>query len=162
MLPRLKRFADVLTGAKPDGRALLRRALLAMLANQHRYEQDTELDRWAFSEIYRQWLHEPREAAAQPGPKHRFERLMGEEGEADRVTASFLEHLPPQQRSTLLLVYGEGFSHDDAGQVLDVSSDTIATRLVMTSVSFADRLGAASRIASPASIDASYAPDASS
>ena len=50
-----------------------------------------------------------------------FERLFGEEGEADRLAATFLEHLPPQQRSTLLLVYGEGFSHDDAGFVLDAA-----------------------------------------
>jgi RNA polymerase sigma-70 factor (ECF subfamily) len=160
MLPRLKRFADVLVGAKAEGRALLRRALLHMLAEQHRYERDTPLDRWAFAEIYRLWLSEPRDGTEPPGQakagRRSFEHLFGAERETDRLTASFLEHLPPQQRSTLLLVYGEGFSHDDAGHVLDANSDTIATRLILTSASFADRLGAAARIPPAASMDASY------
>jgi hypothetical protein len=51
MLPRLKRFADVLVGEKKEGRAQLRRALLRMLNDQHRYQRGTLFDRWAFAEI---------------------------------------------------------------------------------------------------------------
>src|SRR5680860_1922068 len=60
MLPRLKRFADVLIGARDAGTGLLGRALQAMLAEQHRYQRGTGLDVWAFGEIYRHWLHELR------------------------------------------------------------------------------------------------------
>src|SRR5262252_7748561 len=40
MLPRLKRFADVLAGEKREGRALLRRALLRMLKNESSDRRD--------------------------------------------------------------------------------------------------------------------------
>ena len=63
MLPRLKRFADVLVGEKREGKALLRRALQRMLAEHHRYQRGTPLDRFAFTEIYRLWLGELRDHA---------------------------------------------------------------------------------------------------
>jgi DNA-directed RNA polymerase specialized sigma24 family protein len=65
------------------------------------------------------------------------------DAEFDALTANFLWHLPPQQRSALLLVYGEGFDHETAGSVLDASPDTIAARLIRASASLADHLRAA-------------------
>jgi hypothetical protein len=116
MLPRLKRFADLLVGGREDGTALLRRALQMMLAEEHRYQRGTALDRWAFAEIY-------------------------DHGKPlDVFTTSFLRSLPPPQRLTLLLVYAERFDHIDAGRVLDVSAETIGARLVRISASLADRL----------------------
>ncbi len=81
-----------------------------------------------------------------------FERLLRVNGAADldAVTASFLGELPPQQRSTLLLVYGEGFGHEDAGLVLDTGPDTIQARLIRACASLADRFGASPRPASVA------------
>jgi DNA-directed RNA polymerase specialized sigma24 family protein len=64
MLPRLKRFADVLVGEKTEGKALLRRALFRMLDGHHRYQRGTLFDRWAFSEVYALWLGELRDHAA--------------------------------------------------------------------------------------------------
>ena len=161
MLSRLKRFADVLVGETRDGTALLGRALRRMLAEQHRYQRGTPLDRWAFSEIYRLWLHELRE---QPDPMRQvkaddksFERLFGAEGEAvDVLTAGFLGNLPPQQRCTLLLVYGEGFDHEDAGRVLDSPPDTVAARLIRASAILADRLGASAQVPLSATIEMLY------
>ena len=99
MLPRLKRFADVLVGDKRQGRALLRRALKRMLADQHRYQQGTPLDRFAFAEIYRLWLSQLRDHA-DPLRQAKtsggdFERLLRRNGAADfdAVTASFLGEL---------------------------------------------------------------------
>jgi DNA-directed RNA polymerase specialized sigma24 family protein len=40
----------------------------------------------------------------------------------------------------LLLVYGEGFDHEDAARVLDVPPETIAARIVRISAALADRL----------------------
>ena len=146
MLPRLKRFADLLVGGKDEGRALLRRALIRMLSERHRYQRGTPLERWAFTEIYRRWLNEHRDqtgALMQVKPtRASFERLFHERESTmvDALTADFLWQLPPQQRSALLLVYGEGFDHETAGNVLDASADTIAARLIQASASLADRL----------------------
>jgi RNA polymerase sigma-70 factor (ECF subfamily) len=149
MLPRLKRFADLLVGDKEEGRALLRRALIRMLSERHRYQKDTPLDRWAFAEIYRRWTNEHRDqtdALVQAKPTQAsFARLFRKSGEAgfDSLTANFLWNLPPQQRGALLLVYGEGFDHETAGGVLDATPDAIAARLIRASASLADRLRAA-------------------
>jgi DNA-directed RNA polymerase specialized sigma24 family protein len=150
MLPRLKRFADVLIGEKKEGRALLRRALLRMLNDRHRYQRGIPFDRWAFAEIYQLWLGELRHHAdplrQAKASEADFVRLFPQEQgiEFDALTVNFLGHLPPQQRSTLLLVYGEGFNCEDAGRVLDSNADTIRSRLIRASASLADRLSSKS------------------
>jgi RNA polymerase sigma-70 factor (ECF subfamily) len=148
ILPRLKRFADVLVGARDEGTGLLGRALQIMLAEQHRYQRGTSLDVWAFGEIYRHWLHELR-AYAEPVAHARiddarFGELFYPEGDGyfDAPVIDFLGGLPAQQRLTLLLVYGEGFEHEDAARVLDVPPETIAARLIRISAGLADRLTA--------------------
>jgi RNA polymerase sigma-70 factor (ECF subfamily) len=148
MLPRLKRFADVIVGARDQGTGLLGRALQIMLAEQHRYQRGTALDVWAFGEIYREWLHEMRGHADPVAQAKIDDARFGElfyperEGYFDAPVTAFLGGLPPQQRLTLLLVYGEGFDHEDAGRVLDVAPDTVAARLIRLSAALADRLSA--------------------
>jgi DNA-directed RNA polymerase specialized sigma24 family protein len=155
MLPRLKRFADVLVGEKREGKALLRRALLRMLAEHHRYQRGTPLDRFAFTEIYRLWLAELRDHAdplrQAKASEEDFDRLFPKDcgkdcgADFDAFTAMFLGQLPPQQRSTLLLVYGEGF-------------DTVQSRLIRASASLADRLssGSPARVQASATIETLY------
>ena len=162
MLPRLKRFTDLLVGERREGTALLGRALNRMLAEQHRYQRGTALDRWAFAEIYRLWLNELRGHADPMGQAKtddaRFALLFrNQDGEEfDPFTTGFLRNLPPQQRLTLLLVYGERFDHIDAGRVLDVPSETIGARLVRISASLADRLGAREQAQASATIETLY------
>jgi RNA polymerase sigma-70 factor (ECF subfamily) len=146
MLPRLKRFADVVTGEKREGKALLRRALFRMLNEHHRYQRGTSFDRWAFEEIYALWLGSLRDHAEPlsqaKASEENFRLLFPQDGqdEFDVLTANFLGQLPPQQRSTLLLVYGEGFDYEDAGRVLGSNAGTIEARLIRASASLADRL----------------------
>jgi RNA polymerase sigma-70 factor (ECF subfamily) len=162
LLPKLKRFADVLVGERREGTALLARALRRMLSQQHRYQRGTPLDRFAFAEIYRLWLEELRTHAdpllkARPDEQGFDMLFLGEEGDhVDWLTASFLGNLPPQQRATLLLVYGEGFDYDDAGRVLDALPEKIAARLIRASATLADRLSVGARKMQSASIETLY------
>ena len=158
MLPRLKRFADLLVGERTEATALLRRALHFMLAEQHRYQRGRALDGWAFAEIYRQWLAELGDHADPMGQAKVDEESLAEliGVESDAPTTSFLASLPAQQRLTLLLVYGERFDYVDAGRVLDISADMIAARLIRISAMFADRLSAAGQPQAGASIAALY------
>jgi RNA polymerase sigma-70 factor (ECF subfamily) len=130
-----------------------------MLVEEHRYQRGTALDLWAFTEIYRLFLEERRDhagasgASGEPAPSDaRFAALFRTaQGHAfDAVTTAFLRSLPPPQRLTLLLVYGERFDPIDAGRVLDVSAETIGTRLVRITGAFADRLAARDERAGPA------------
>jgi RNA polymerase sigma-70 factor (ECF subfamily) len=155
MLPRLKRFSDLLAGERGEGTALLGRALNRMLAEQHRYQRGGALDRWAFAEIYRQWLDELRDHADPTGQARSdgasFTALFGdaEDANCDAFTIGFLRSLTPQQRLTLLLGYAERFDHIDAGRVLDVPSETIATRLVRITAALADLLSVPSQPGAP-------------
>jgi DNA-directed RNA polymerase specialized sigma24 family protein len=147
MLPRLKRFADLLAGSEAEGRALLGRALNRMLAEQHRYQRGTALDTWAFGEIYRHWLMELREHAGPLGEidadAASFEQLFAVGDGCDPTTVDYLRTLPPQHRLTLLLVYGEGFDYDNAAYVLDASPETVAGRLVKVTADLAHHLAEA-------------------
>jgi DNA-directed RNA polymerase specialized sigma24 family protein len=162
MLPRLKRFADLLVGERKQGTALLGRALNRMLLEQHRYQRGTALDRWAFAEIYRQWLTELKHHTDPMGQAKTddasFAALFGtgEREEFDPFTVSFLRALPPQQRLTLLLVYGERFDTIDAGRVLDVPAETIGARLVRISATLADRLSATAHAPASATVATLY------
>jgi DNA-directed RNA polymerase specialized sigma24 family protein len=145
MLPRLKRFADLLAGDASEGTPLLRRALLHMLAEEHLYQRSTALDCFAFAEIYREWLKELREhphPVALGEEDAGFARLFGAVAEADPDIVGFLRVLSPPQRLTLLLVYGERFDHIDAARVLDAAPDTVAARLVRLTAALAGHLGA--------------------
>lgn len=162
MLPRLKRFADVLVGARDAGMGLLGRALQSMLAEQHRYQRGTGLDVWAFGEIYRHWLHELRghtDPVAQTKiDGARFGELFCLDGDTyfDAPVVAFLGGLPAQQRLTLLLVYGEGFEYEDAGEILDVAPEMIAARLIRISASLADRLSARTPAPAAAVVETLY------
>jgi DNA-directed RNA polymerase specialized sigma24 family protein len=167
MLTRLKRFADVLVGARDEGTGLLVRALQVMLAEQHRYQRDTPLDVWAFGEVYRLWLRELRghaEPVAQARiDEGRFGELFYAEDDDyfDAPVIAFLGALPAQQRLTLLLVCGEGFEYKDAAAVLDVTSETIAARLIRISSALADRLGARPPAQAAAIVETLYPEGAS-
>jgi RNA polymerase sigma-70 factor, ECF subfamily len=158
LLPRLKRFADLLVGERTEATALLRRALHFMLAEQHRYLRGRALDGWAFAEIYRQWLAELGHHADPMGQakvdEASFAELFGDDGDA--LTTGFLASLPAQQRLTLLLIYAEKFDYLEAGRVLDISADTIASRLIRISAIFADRLSATAQPQGSASIAALF------
>lgn len=162
MLPRLKRFADMVAGARDEGRDLLRRALRVMLAEQHRYQRGTALDVWAFGEIYREWLNELRGRADPVAQAKiddaRFSALFDPEGAAyvDAPVIGFLGALPAQQRLTLLLVYGEGLEYEDAARILDVSPETVAARLVRISAALADRLSGRRPVLSAAMVQTLY------
>ena len=141
MLPRLKRFADVLVGEKKESGFLLRRALLRMLSDQYRDRLGRLFDRWVFAEIYRV-CHQSDSRHQATSSEMDFELLFAQEqgAEFDALTANFLGQLPPQQRGALLLIYGEGFDYEDAARVLDSNPDTIRSRLIRATASLADRL----------------------
>ncbi|XSG82831.1 MAG: RNA polymerase sigma factor [Methyloligella sp. ZOD6] len=159
ILPRLKRFAEVLVGEQEAGTALLSRSLREMLDNGHSYQRGTPLDRWAFGEIYRLWLKELR-GHANPmrrasRPDRAFDKLIAEDDGArpDPLTVSFIANLPPQQRVTLLLIYGEGFSYEDASLVLDCPVESIETRMIRASAGLADKVGSRGEVPISAEVE---------
>jgi DNA-directed RNA polymerase specialized sigma24 family protein len=145
-LPRLQRFADLLEGNRTEGRALLRRSLIGMLSERLGGEADAEPDRWAFAEIYRQWVDErPAQPIAPRKPKGThagFERLFhhAEGGEVDALTVRFLWKLPVAERSALLLTYAEGFDAESTAGILGTTSEEVEALLIRANAMLADRI----------------------
>lgn len=137
LLPRLRRFSAVLAGNRPGCDRLLGAACEKMLGGMHSYQRGTPLDRWAFANLYALWLDSLRDHTEPmtqgKGDEDLFHAAFaGADGKKSETaeTAAILANLPPQQRCALLLIYGEGFSYDDAAQVLDAPTHTVVERAV--------------------------------
>lgn len=146
-LPRLRRFAGVLAGDEESRDILLRDSLEWMLDNNHDYPPGSPFDRWAFSRIHDQWMtglrsnNDPIALVRADESLYCPECLSDHEDydEAKEVGA-FLAGLPPQQRSVVLLIFGEKFSYEDAAAVLDAKVETVTTRAVRALATLVDRL----------------------
>jgi RNA polymerase sigma-70 factor (ECF subfamily) len=146
LLPRLRRFAAVLAGDGDSRDQLLRGACVAMLEQGSPNPHGAPFDRWAFAELYAHWLERLRDHAdpmAQGrGDADLFQAAFaGADGEAVEVaeTAAILTGLPPQQRCAALLVYGDGFTYEEAATILDTSPQTVIERAARALVALIER-----------------------
>ncbi|GBE44666.1 MAG TPA: hypothetical protein ENH05_02550 [Rhizobiales bacterium] len=144
LLPRLRRFAAVLAGNRESADALLRAACKNMLDGARAFQQGTAFDLWAFGELHGEWLAGLRShnnpISQGQGDASAFlpADASGEIGKFQEI-AEILAKLPPQQRSAVLLIYGDGFSYDEASQILDAPLPTIIARVSRALGSFVER-----------------------
>lgn len=145
LLPRLRRFATVLAGERARADTLLRAACKKMLSRADTYQTGTAFDIWAFRELHVNWLsglrsHDAPLAQAQADAGVFAEAEFGEGTDAHRAeTAEIIAKLPPQQRAAALLIHGEGFSYDEAAEILEASRQTVVTRVSRALASFIER-----------------------
>lgn len=147
LLPRLRRFATVLAGEQARADTLLRAACRRMLNGAGSYQQGTAFDIWAFKGLYGQWLAELREhespLAQSQGESAAFivDSLLQEDDQHLDETLKILAGLPAQQRSATLLIYGEGFSYEEAATILDTEAATVMARLTRALSTFIEQAG---------------------
>ncbi|MEP1206690.1 MAG: RNA polymerase sigma factor [Rhizobiaceae bacterium] len=135
--PRLWRYCLVLT-RKPDlADDLAQAACLRALEKAHLFQAGSHFDRWVFRLTYNLWINEMRKQAIRrgggitsveeanlPDPKPNQEaNIFGQQ------VLSRLMALPRAQRSTVLLVYCEGYSYRDAADILGIPIGTVLSRL---------------------------------
>lgn len=145
LFPRLRRFACILAGERKEADALLRTSCRKMLDEEHRYQRGTPFDRWALAELHAEWLERLRghdepilHGRADPSvflPARPGEGAAGHSAEI----ADILAKLPPQQRSAILLICGEGFTYEEAAGVLDTPVQTLIARVSRALASFIER-----------------------
>ncbi len=137
LYPRIWRYSLVLTGSKDGADDLSQAACLRAMEKAHQFQVGTHLDRWIFRITQRLWINELRKQAVRKGgglapieeinlPDTKPDpemNLLGRE-----VLMKVME-LPEAQRSTVLLVYVEGYSYRDAASVLDIPVGTVMSRL---------------------------------
>ncbi len=144
LMPRLRRFATLLAGNRDGADRLLRAACMKILDKGHTFQQGTAFDLRAFTELHSEWLsdlrsHETPISQGQ-GEASAFEPAIQGDGESYFLEiAEILAHIPPQQRAAVLLVYGEGFSYDEAARILDTPLQTVIARVSRALASFIER-----------------------
>jgi len=135
LLPRLRRFARVITRNVQDADDLVQVAVEKALARAGQWRPGSRLDSWMFGIMKNAWIdeirarrrrervHAPEEAGASVGDASAAARDI-----ALSVQAA-MERLPEEQRMAIALVLVEGLSYKDAAATLDVPIGTLTSRL---------------------------------
>jgi RNA polymerase sigma-70 factor (ECF subfamily) len=138
LLPRLQRFAMVLTGSRADADDLVQATCERAIARLDDWLRGTALDRWMFKIAHNLHRNQRRDRA------NRL-RLVTEHGqtleqledgarraeawtELQEVRARLLA-LPDEQRVALTLIAIEGFSYQEVAALLEVPVGTVTSRL---------------------------------
>ncbi len=136
-LPRLWRYALILTRNAQDAEDLAQATCLRALERAHQFVPGTRLDRWLFAILRSIWLNQVRSDRVREGAgRVDAEATLWFDGsqaiEANILAAQVLSKLgalPTAQRETALLVYAEGYSYAEAAAMLGIPIGTVMSRL---------------------------------
>lgn len=135
LLPRLRRFARVITRDVADADDLVQVSVEKALARAAQWRPGSRLDSWMFGIMKNAWIDEVR-------ARRRRERVhapeeagatVGESSAAARDIAlsvqAAMARLPEDQRMAIALVLVEGLSYRDAAESLGIPMGTLTSRL---------------------------------
>ena len=149
LLPRLRRFAWVLSREEAAADDLVQATVEKCLAKQDYWQAGTRLDSWMYRIMRNIWIDEARlrsrrrettgpqaEAALIPDPlvappETRLQALSVESAVAE---------LPSEQREVVALVLIDGLAYRDASAVLGIPIGTLTSRLSRARAALAARL----------------------
>jgi RNA polymerase sigma-70 factor (ECF subfamily) len=135
LLPRLRRFARVITRNVADADDLVQVAVEKALARAAQWRPGSRLDNWMFGIMKNAWVdeirarrrrervHAPEEAGAAVGDRSAAARDI-----ALSVQAA-MARLPEEQRMAIALVLVEGLAYKDAAESLGIPIGTLTSRL---------------------------------
>ena len=134
LLPRLWRFAMVLSHNEETAGDLVQKTCLRALQRSAQFKPGTRLDHWCFSIQASIWKNELRaERIRRGGGFVEAEEVLVSDGEVKLETRIFLNQvltrLPELHRSAVLLVYVEGLTYAEAAKTLNIPLGTVMSRL---------------------------------
>jgi len=129
LYPGLLAFAIALTGSPRAAADLPGSALVRLRAAG---PAQTPIAVRAYQELHSLWLHDSSEQNSyQVDPRcFTLPAKSREAASKNKGLARIIADLPAQQRATLLLVYGEGFSYDEVAEIFGTDVKSVMTRLV--------------------------------
>jgi len=150
VLPRLRRFARGLTGTAVEADDLVQAACERALARQHQFQEGTRFDSWMFRIVQTIWIDQLRARDVRKEDAEVAEERLGSDAPARAAEARIalaevrraVDRLPPDQRTTLMLVTVEGLSYKEAAEVARVPVGTIMSRLARARVALQQQLDA--------------------
>ena len=143
-LPRLRRFAYVLTGDVDKGDDLVQETCLRALSRLDQLEPGTRLDSWMFRIAQTRWFDRLR-AQKVRGEALNLDSAHDVPGEDGRRTTESrltlnkvlegIAQLSPEQRVLIALIAVDGRSYKEAAELLEIPIGTVMSRLARTRVS---------------------------
>lgn len=137
LLPRLQRFARVLTHSPAQADDLMQASIERALSRRHQWKPDSRLDAWVFTILHSIWKNELRAQSIRRGQGFVDpEYLPDGSSESNNERTILLDQvfdqvnrLPEEQRKAILLVYVEGYAYREAADILEIPSGTLMSRL---------------------------------
>lgn len=138
LLPRLRRFAQMLTGTRADADDLVQATCERAIDHLDHWTAGTALDRWMFKIAHNLHRNQRRDHANRLRlvEEHGWALDHLEDGARRAEACAELNEvgrrmraLPVEQRAVLTLVAIEGFSYQEAADLLEVPIGTVTSRL---------------------------------
>lgn len=135
LLPRLRRFARVLTRNREDADDLVQSAIERALTRAEQWQPGSRLDSWVFRIMKNVWIDEVRARARNSRlflPEELGEQVgvsYGEQHIAALAVRKAMEQLSDDHRLAIGLVLVEGLPYKEAAEVLEIPIGTLTSRL---------------------------------
>lgn len=148
LLPRLRRFASVLTRSHADAEDLVQAAVERALRHADSWQEGTRLDSWLYRIMQNLWRDELRAHRRRSTPLESAADIVGVDGrdvttrhiQSEEARAA-LAALPEEQRATIALVVLDGMSYQQASEILEIPVGTVMSRLARARAKLAASLG---------------------
>jgi RNA polymerase sigma-70 factor, ECF subfamily len=148
LLPRLRRFAFVLTRSRDDAEDVVQAAVERALRHADSWQQGTRLDSWLYRIMQNLWRDELRAHRRRAEPLDSHADIAGADGRDVTIrhiqsneAQQALDELPEDQRMVVALVVLDGMSYQQAADILDVPVGTVMSRLARARARLAASLG---------------------
>jgi len=159
LLPRMRNFARSLTKDTDQADELVQSACERALKRFDQFREESRLDSWLYRIIHTRWIDTVRRRAARDTNLILLHRRTANGDAVDRADlrmAAMLDvekafdSLADEHRAAITLVCVEGFSYEEAAEVLNVAVGTVASRVARARVRLAEVLhGSRERQISP-------------
>lgn len=148
LLPRLRRFASVLTRSHDDAEDVVQAAVERALRHADSWQQGSRLDSWLYRIMQNLWRDELRAHRRRAEPLESHADIVGADGREVTIrhiqsseARQALDELPEEQRVVIALVVLEGMSYRQTADILEVPVGTVMSRLARARARLAASLG---------------------
>lgn len=151
LLPRLRRFGRTLARNPEDADDLVQIAVERALTHTEQWQPGTRLDSWIFRIMQNAWIDETRarERRSQTFVPEEAGENVGKSTNDAQMDAMAVRkavaRLGDDQRAVVGLVLIEGFSYQEAAEVLDIPVGTLTSRLARARETLQTLLGGATQ-----------------
>ena len=149
LLPRLRRFARTLAQSAADADDLVQTACERAIRRIDQWQEGTRLDSWLFTMMRNLWISELRSRKVRLGEGHveaseadeLHTKVAGDDQMYGGQIMAMVRSLPEGYATTLLLVAVEGWSYQEAADLMEVPIGTVMSRMSKARQLMKDKLG---------------------